>query len=344
MAKIAIATVRALINFLSKQNNSANLAFKSISRAQLLAKINLTELQLNQSSQVVDSTKYESLFTFAEQELGNKKIGFEFGQAITIDRWGILGYIAFTSPTLKTALAKQRKYQTLAGNLGSPSSELINNSLLLKWIPAYHCSHHVVEEIITGWATLAVNLSQNKVKPSAIYFHHSFKGNTSHKGAFEDFFGCPVFFEHDFNGIKIEQSSLDVPLLTVDDTINQALCHQADNLLANIVEQSPIESINLFITNQLPFGVPEIDDAAKQLGLSVRTLQRKLSDNQLNFTGMIDKMRKELALSYLSNTNTKVIYIAQMLGFSEQSAFQRAFKRWMGQTPKQYRELQSELK
>ena len=340
MAKISIATVRALINYLSKPSTSSCDTYLGISRTTLLAKIGVSELQLNQSTQLIESAKYETLFAFAERELQRKNIGFEFGKTITADRWGILGYIAFTSPTLKVALIKQRKYQSLAGNLGTPISELVNDSLLLKWIPAHHCNHHIVEEIITGWASLANNLSQNKINPKAIYFQHSFKGSVDHKKCYEDFFGCPVLFEHDFNGILIEQSSLDIPLITVDDAINQTLCNQADKMLSNIIEQSPIESVNQFIINQLPLGVPEIDDAAKQLGMSIRTLQRKLSDNQLNFTGMIDNIRKELALSYLKNTNTKVIYIAQMLGFSEQSAFQRAFKRWTGETPKQCRDNQ----
>ena len=340
MAKISIATVRALINYLSKPSTSSSDEYRGISRNKLLSEIDISELQLNHSTQLVESAKYESLFNFAERELQRKSIGFEFGKTITADRWGILGYIAFTSPTLRVALTKQRKYQSLAGNLGTPISELVNDRLLLKWIPAHKCNHHIVEEIITGWAALADNLSQEKIKPNAIYFQHSFKGNIEHKERYEDFFGCPVLFEHDFNGIQIEQSSLDISLITVDEVINQALCHQADNMLCNIIEQSPIESVNQFIINQLPLGVPEIDDAAKQLGMSIRTLQRKLSDNQLNFTGMIDSIRKELALSYLKNTNTKVIYIAQMLGFSEQSAFQRAFKRWTGETPKQCRDNQ----
>ncbi len=342
MAKISIATVRALVNFLSKPSNDSALPLKGVSRAQLLAEINLTESALNQSIQVIDSTKYEALFTFAERVLQNRNIGFDFGKAISIDRWGVLGYIAFTSPTLNIALAKQRKYQTLAGNLGTPFSELVGDSLLLKWIPAHHCSHHVVEEIITGWATLAMNLSQNKIKANAIYFQHSLKGSDNSK-IYDNYFGCPVYFEHDFNGIQIEQKLLDVPLIMVDNTINQTLCNQADNILCNRVKQSPIETINQFIINQLPLGLPEIDDAAKQLGLSIRTLQRKLSDNQLTFSSMIDNIRKELAFSYLSNTKTKVIYITQMLGFSEQSAFQRAFKRWTGQTPKQYRDSQPQV-
>jgi len=342
MAKISIATVRALVNFLSKLSNSSPLQLKGVSRAQLLAEINLSEFELNQSIRVIDSTKYEALFSLAERTLQNKSIGFDFGKVISIDRWGILSYIAFTSPTLKVALAKQRKYQALAGNLGTPFSELIGDNLLLKWIPAQHCSHHIVEEIITGWATLAMNLSQNNIKANAIYFQHDLKENDNSK-VYESYFGCPVYFEHDFNGIQIEQKLLEIPLITVDNTINHALCNQADEVLSNIIKQSPIETVNQFIINQLPLGLPEIDDAAKQLGLSIRTLQRKLSDNHLTFSSMIDNIRKELACSYLSNTNTKVIYITQMLGFSEQSAFQRAFKRWTEQTPKQYRDSHTQV-
>ena len=337
MAKISIATVRALINYLSGPNHLSSVKPKNICRSTLLTITGLDELQLNQSMQLIDSAKYEALFTFAQSELQSSTIGFEFGKAITVDRWGILGYIAFTSPTLESALVKQRKYQTLVGNLGTPISELLDDNLLLKWIPAHHCSHHVVEEIITGWTVLAAKLSQNQIQPNAIYFQHHFKGDMNDQNSYERFFGCPVFFDHDFNGIQIKQSSLDTPLITRDNIINQALCHQADMILHNIIAHSPIESVNQFIINQLPIAVPEIDEAAKQLGLSVRTLQRKLSDQKLTFTGMVDNIRQELALSYLKNTNTKVIYIAQMLGFSEQSAFQRAFKRWTGKTPKQYR-------
>lgn len=338
MAKISIATIRALINFLSNPNISYFEQSEKICRNKLLAEINISELQLKQGTLLVESAKYEKLFMLAEHEFQHKTIGFEFGKMITADRWGILGYIAFTSASFNVALQKQRKYQSLAGNLGTPISEQINENLLLKWIPAYQCNYHIVEEVITGWATLAKKLSQNNIKPNTIYFQHHFKGNIKQIANYESYFGCPVLFEHDFNGIEIKQSSLDVPLITVDDIINQALCHQADKMLNNIIEQSPIESVNQFIINQLPLGVPEIEEVSKQLGMSVRTLQRKLSDNHLNFTGMIDNIRKELALSYLQNTSTKVIYIAQVLGFSEQSAFQRAFKRWTGVTPKQYRD------
>lgn len=336
MAKIAIATLRALINYLTKNDLYANKPNK-LFRSNILSHLDISEEKLSQCKLLVDSELYEKLFILAEKTF-HHEIGFEFGKTITPDRWGILGYIAFTSPTLKIALQQQRKYQSLAGNFGSPLSETHNNSLVLKWIPAYQCNHHIVEEVITGWIALANKLSPIKIKPRVIYFQHSFKGHQQTKQDYQLYFDCPVAFDHDFNGIEIEQSSLELPLVTRDDIINTTLCEQADKMLECIISQSPIESVNQYIINQLPFGVPEIDDVAKQLGMSIRTLQRKLSENELNFTGMVDTIRKDLALSYLKNTQTKIIYISQMLGFSEQSAFQRAFKRWVGVTPKQYRE------
>ena len=218
--------------------------------------------------------------------------------------------------------------------MGTPLQEIENEELILKWMPAYHCSHHTVEEIITGWVSMAKKLSNHQVKPLGIYFSHECKTNIQQ---FEDVYGCEVKFGCDYHGIKINQSITEIPFNRHDPEIHELLCKHASHLLNRLAERKPVESVTKFISNQLPFGVPEIEDAAKNLHVSVRTLQRKLSEHELTFSGLIDSIRKDLALSYLRNTNTKIVYITQMLGFSEQSAFQRAFKRWTGKTPRQYR-------
>jgi len=304
MAKVSIATIRSLVNYLNSSNHSNK---QGIDRTILLAEINLSEMQLNQTQQLINSLYYENLFLFAQQKLMNEHIGFEFGQNISADRWGILGYIAFTSPTLKVALEKQRKYQSLTGSIGTPFLEQDQNHLTLKWIPAHQYSYQVVEEIITGWSALATKLSLNKIQPDAIYFTHAYKGNKANRQIYQEYFGCDVFFNQDFNGIKISHSALNTALVNFDQQVNSALCLQADKIINNLIDQSPIESVTQFIINQLPLGVPVIEDVAKQLQISVRTLQRKLSDNHQTFTAMIDSIRQELAISYLKNTNTKIV-------------------------------------
>lgn len=326
MPNILKDTVRSLVNFLSQQG---------LSRAELLDVVNLSETELSQTGELIDTAQYEKLYQYAEQQLGRSTIGFEFGQSIDADRWGTLGYIAFTSPNIKVALENQRRFQTLVGNLGTPIQELQQGQLCLKWMPAYHCSHHTVEEILTGWTAIAMKLSHLPIKPTAIYFSHDARGNTD---VYRKFFQCDVQFNCDYHGILISTDHLDIPFNRHDPAINQLLIQHATKQLNSLAEKLPVEVVTKFITNQLPLGVPEIEDAAKHLQVSVRTLQRKLSEHQLTFSGLIDHIRKQLALSYLKETNTRIVYIAQMLGFSEQSAFQRAFKRWTEQTPKQYRD------
>ena len=326
MAKVSMNTVRSLINYLSIQG---------ITRELLLQKIELNEAKLNDSQCFMDTKFYEALFQLAEVELNDKTIGFKFGQAIEADRWGLLGYIAFTSPTLKSALEKQRKYQSLVGNIGTPIAEFNQDFLILKWLPSYQCNYHIVEEIITGWLAMAQKISLAKVQPLTIFFSHACQTKSAN---YQSFFNCDIKFNSDFNGVRINQSVLNNALAKVDSEINQLLCQHADKRLNQLVEQLPVEIITQFISNQLPLGVPEVEEAAHHLQISIRTLQRKLGEHQLTFTGLIDSIRKDLAISYLSNTSTKIIYISQMLGFSEQSAFQRAFKRWTQVTPKQFRD------
>ena len=80
-----------------------------------------------------------------------------------------------------------------------------------------------------------------------------------------------------------------------------------------------------------------VDDVARSLGMSKRTLARRLSDEGLNFTEILQQLRRDLAVRYLDDRNLHVSKIAWLLGFSEVSAFTHACKRWTGETPKQMR-------
>lgn len=91
------------------------------------------------------------------------------------------------------------------------------------------------------------------------------------------------------------------------------------------------------VTDTLSNGVPTLSAIASEMGLGPRTLQRRLSDSGHSFQGIVDLARKELALRLLRETELCLAEIAFLTGFSEQSGFTRAFKRWAGQTPRSYR-------
>ena len=101
---------------------------------------------------------------------------------------------------------------------------------------------------------------------------------------------------------------------------------------------SLVDRVQSIITNEFRGGDPSLDRIADQLGLTPRTLQRKLHELGTSHNELLDHMRRQLAMRYLREPEMAICEVAYLLGFSESSSFHRAFKRWTGVTPKEYRE------
>ena len=91
------------------------------------------------------------------------------------------------------------------------------------------------------------------------------------------------------------------------------------------------------VATSLSEGIPALSDIARELGMSGRTLQRRLRERGLSYQTLVDESRRQLAMRLLRQTDFALIEVAFMTGFSGQSAFTRAFKRWAGQTPRSFR-------
>jgi AraC-like DNA-binding protein len=324
--KIAIQPVRSLINFCERQG---------LDRSSMLQATSLSEDQLNDGRLLIDVNRFEDLYRHVSMNLRDSNIGFKFGQIFEADRWGVLGYIALTSQSMVAAMEAQYKFQSLSGNMGAPLQLNHGAVTTLQWVPAYNCSHHLPEQIITGLVSLArILTNNNKYTPSSVFFTQKAHGD---KASYTHYFNCPVNFSAEFNGIIMSNQELNSSLTKSDFELNQVLIQHAQSMLAHQTFSSPMEVIKDYVIKTLPTHVPDIEEVAKYLNLSVRSTQRKLHDYGTSFSQVLDAIRKELALTYLRQTHNSALYVSERLGFSEQSAFQRAFKRWTGTTPRRYR-------
>lgn len=324
--KIAVQVARSLINYCER---------KGLNRSELLRVASLSEDQLNDARLLIDIQRYEDLYQFGSEEMSDPLLGFHFGQQFEADRWGVLGYIALTSQSLASAMDSQYQFQSLSGNMGAPLSTQEDAVTVLQWVPAYNCSHHMCEQIVTGLVSLARILTNNpEFGPCRVNFTHKPVGEKRH---YEEYFGCNVQFASSFNGLTITNEFLSVPLRRSDPETHKMLVAHAQSLLTQQSFTSPLEVIKDYVIKTLPDHVPEIEEVADYLNLSVRSTQRKLQEYGTSFSQVLDAIRKELAITYLQQTQNSVLYISERLGFSEQSAFQRAFKRWTGDTPRQFR-------
>lgn len=318
-------TLRSLVNFLE---------FKGLNREICLNQLNTDEQALNLAENAFPAQDYENLLAYAADALNIPDIGFQHGKAFEISIWGILGYIVVAAPTLREALGYQKRYQSLLGNSGLAYHDSEGDVVTMRWLSECCSSANSVEQVITAWLAFAFQYTQSDKAPVSVHFTHTAVGETEH---YQAFYRCPVYFESDFNGVKIQSHSLDLPIQTSNqDVLNVLLCH-AEQKLSQKRTSGSLDIIRQYIIEVLPDHVPDLAEVAQHLGMSTRQLQRQFQKHQTNLTAFLEEIRLSLAVSYLTQTEHKLLYIAQVLGYSEQSAFQRAFKRSFGVTPGEYR-------
>lgn len=331
MSTVALDTVKSLIHFLSKNG---------IPRDKSLIIAELEESLLHLSRVLIDASHYEALYKFSEDEYLKgtfkiRNIGFEFGKMISPDRWGLITQIAFSSPNLESALKCHHKYQTLVGDIGFPSFKKLANEITLDWMPTYRCSRHTVEEVLTSWVSLARYLSTSPVNLKQVSFTH--QAEEELVGEYEEYFSCPVEFNSCSNRILADRSVLESGFARYEPEIYNLLNIHADKALANIIRAFPLDAIKRFISRNLANQDCSVESCAKNLNMSGRTLQRHLSKHNLTFSILIDSIRQKRSVELVKDPSTDLTYIAHILGFSEQSSFSRAFKRWTGLTPSDFR-------
>lgn len=318
-------SIRALVNFL---------VYRGMSREALLHFLQTDESSLNNSQGTYTTRQYESVMALGRDELGIANVGFQHGKMFDIGFWGILGYIVAAAPTLKDALGYQQRYQCLLGNSGLAYFEQDENTITMRWLSEYGASANTTEQVITAWLAFAFTHTRSEARPNGVYFTHSLEGQLSD---YEAFFRCPVHFNSDFNGVRVSSPLFDLPICTSNAEVLNVLCHHAEQALHEQQRSRPLDIIRQFVIEQLPNNVPDLTHIASYLKLSERQLQRLFQRYNTNCTAFCDKVRLDLAVAYLTQTEHKLLYISAALGYSEQSAFQRAFKRRYGVTPREFR-------
>lgn len=154
----------------------------------------------------------------------------------------------------------------------------------------------------------------------------------------ERYFGCPVIFGSDRDALLISREAMDRPNKLGDEGITRFLTQHLELELESIERGDSIAAqTKQVIARALSEGVPKMDAVARRLGLSARSLHRRLADQGLTFQTLTEDTRRELAEGLLRDDRHSLSEVAFLTGFSEQSAFTRAFKRWVGHTPASYR-------
>lgn len=186
--------------------------------------------------------------------------------------------------------------------------------------------------MLTG---VLAEVTGREILPVNVHFKH----NREAVAAFFDFFQCPVGFGQANYSIQFRTSDLETPIIKADKSIQQYLVERMDEEKKGIDANADqlLKEIHTLVTEALPSGIPSVSQIAEYLGMSARTLKRRLSEKGHSFRDLVQKIQRDISLDLLRNSNQTIGEIAFQTGFSEQSALNRAFKRWTGQSPVDYR-------
>jgi AraC-like DNA-binding protein len=193
-----------------------------------------------------------------------------------------------------------------------------------------HSDECAMAEFVLG----ARVLTEQDIAARVVRFRHAAAADTREHAAL---FRCPIEFNAEYAEVEIDRAVLDLPLPHANETYRAIFQQQVERALARLPGPSGIAAgVRAAAQAALSSGDCSVTGTARVLGISVRTMQRKLHAEGTSFAELIDALRREMAAAYLDK-QVPVPEIAWLLGYAEPSAFHHAFKRWTGTTPEQLR-------
>ena len=250
---------------------------------------------------------------------------------------GALGYAWLSSSTLRTGLERVVRYWRLLGE--KAAAHLEDTDAGVKTVFESGRTDMVVGPITADFSmSLLVSMCRlnygDALRPVAVTLKRAKPDGWQ---VYRGHYGCPVRFGTGEDSFTLARGDADKPLPSSNRQIAATLDGILAQQLAQLDKSNVVARCRASLLEQLSSGELSEEEMAQQLHMSRRTLQRKLADAETTYQQLVDETRRDLALRYIENPHLTITDITFMLGFSQQSAFTRAFRRWTGIAPSEYR-------
>ena len=316
----------------------AHLKSAGVPVAPLLKRAGLTPELIAEPEERLSVRSQITLLDQAAIALKDDCIGFTLARDFDLREIGLLYYVMASSQTLGDALKRAARYSKITNEalvIGYREGNRLIISLSYSGVPR-HSDRHQIEFCMFAVIRICRALTGQNLVPQHFSIAHHRSGATSEMARFV---GTKVEFGAETDEFALNADARELPLIHSDTYLNDLLLKNCEAALADRrADLSPLRTkVENAISSMLPHGRVPVKDVARSLGMSERTLTRKLSDEGLKFTEILQHLRRDLAVRYLDDRKLHVSKIAWLLGFQEVSAFTHAFKRWTGKTPSEMR-------
>lgn len=279
-----------------------------------------------------------ALWDIAAERLGDPDFGLNLGRSLPSGAFGLVEYTIRHAPDLRAAFGRLIRYQSLLHDRATYQLTVEGERARLSHVPPPDIAppRHFGEFLVARFVELGRALVGERWSPDEVSFRHPRPASTGEHarlfGAAELRFGAPV------TSMTFARALLDRPVVGADPRLAPLLDRLAVELSERRGGERPfLEHVQREVVVGLLDGVPPAGRTARRLGLSERSFFRRLQQEGTTYQKVVDDVRRELALQRLREPASSLSEIAYALGFADASAFHRAFRRWTGKNPGEWR-------
>ena len=282
----------------------------------------------------VASSSFAQLLEEAARATADDCFGLHFGERYNPKNIGPLVYVVLNSPTILAGIANIERYLHVFNRAAKWFFTVEGNWSYIRFLltdlgieaPRQHneCSMAVALN------TLRIMVGSQWAPQEVQFAHEAPHQISEHRRVF----GTPVSFGCETNAFVVEREFIERELPAADPRLYRILKRYLESVLNELPrEDSLLASVRKSIAESMRDGDPKLARVSKRIAMSPRTLQRQLKEYGVDFKKLTDDTRRRFATNYLKDRKNTFTEIAFLLGYSEVSAFNRAFKRWTGSTP-----------
>lgn len=277
-----------------------------------------------------------ALWSAAATATGDPFFGLHLAEMIRPGQFDVLDYVVRTAPTLASALQRLARYNRLMHDLAEFALTESAAGILVEHYfahPQLLANRHAAEFTLASLLIVAEQMAGIRPPVLHVAFKHAAPAETRE---LHRVFGIHPHFGATRNSVLFAPAALQAPVPDADAALSRILTRHADQILASLERPraaSLSHRVSQLILEHMAEGRLNLASIAARLHLGERSLQRALQAEGSSFNRLLDEVRRKSAQDLIADQHLALGEVAYLLGFSEPSAFHRAYKRWTGQTP-----------
>ena len=307
-----------------------------LSPSAVLAQAGLPLGLFNEGKILLTTEEFFALYRGIAESSSDPAIGLKLGTENRIERYDPICIAALSTRSLRSAIERLSRYKQLTCPEKIDLVERGNEcAVRFSWLLAEQGEPDVLVDVCFAWIlTIATRGAGRRIRPKRVEVQRPEK----FRRIYEEHFDCPVKFKAAKNILVFSKADMDAPFLTYNAELLAAIAPQLEaELTQQMAERDLREQVKGILKGLIAGQRPRIQDVARELRISARTLQRRLGEDGATFQQLTEEARRELARHYLLHSSLELNETAYLLGYEDSNSFFRAFHKWEGTSPGQWK-------